>query len=381
MDQEKIVRLPKLGESILGATIVRWLKEEGDSLSLDEPLVEVATDKVNSEIPSPHAGILAKQMASIGQELSVGEPLALLTSEGSSLSSEKSQGEISTHKKKGEDIDRSSFLTPAVRRIAKEKGLDIEWVRSLKGTGAGSRISLHDLKRAEEKEGHLSEERKIPLSPLRQSIARQMLLAKTTIPDATLFYPLDITNILDKIEREGSKTEQGSKLSLTVYLALATAQAAQRHPLIHATLAEDHLITRPHPHLGIAVSVDQGVVVPVIRKADTLSLRDMAKHLNSLAEKGRARRLTNEEMSGGTLTLTNFGMGGATMGIPIIRHPEVAIIGVGAIQHQLLPTEGGGILPRKVVTLSLTFDHRVIDGMEASAYLQTIESTIKRLID
>ncbi|PCI76623.1 branched-chain alpha-keto acid dehydrogenase subunit E2 [Candidatus Aerophobetes bacterium] len=385
--------LPKLGESILNATVVQWLKQEGDEVKLDEAIVEVSTDKVNSEIPSPVAGYLEKICVEEGIEVDVGAVIAIIQAEGkaSGDSIEAPAAEVLDEKEPDNDAPSSKFYTPVVLKIAKEKGITQEELASIKRTGTGGRLSRKDLQTHLEQrcsgsssssssEESLEQEsgedsRPVKMGAMRQMIARNLVKSFYEAPHASLVFEVDITKALAKIKKEKVNflNKNGFKLTITAFLAKAITEAVLKYPMINSSLKGDTILVKSNVNLGIAVSVKEGVMVPVIAKCQQRSITDLARQVAQLSKLTREGKLSLGQVKEGTITMTNFGMGGAMIGIPIIRFPEVAIIGIGAIRKKPVVDEEEKIVVRDMVNLSLTFDHRVIDGIYGCDFLMEVK--------
>lgn len=390
--KEVSVTLPKLGESILNATVVQWFKEVGQSIKKDEPLLEVATDKVNSEIPSPVSGVVKEIFASPDQELSVGDLLAIISTSDrivSSAPSSSSKVEAVTA-----SSEKTDYYSPAILRLAREKGLDLQQLSAISGTGSGGRITKKDLEEyLAHKSSHLSmglscakvqtDIEHVKMSAMRKAIAENMVRSFYGAPHASLVCEVDVTEVLGLIQkqREIVLEKQGVKLTISSFVARAIARSLQKFPFLNSSLEEDTIFLKRFVNLGIAVSVEQGILVPVIKHCQTLSLIDIAKALATLSQKARQGTLTPDEVNEGTITLTNFGMSGVQIGIPIIRYPEVAIIGVGAVQKRVVPLESDVIAIRSTMYVSLTFDHRVIDGMYGCGFLTSVKEHLETDIE
>jgi len=388
MEEEVKIKLPKLGESIVSATVVQWFKKVGDPIKLDEPLLEVSTDKVNSEIPSPVSGILKEVHASPDEELDVGALIATITTkEVSSASPEPVPEENSPSEAKSFSSSMKSFFTPVVLKIAREKGVDLSELDAVPATGAGGRLSKKDL------ENYLSKKRSAPsfaktsqvpverikMSSMRKMIAKTLVRSSHEAPHATLVNEIDITKVIKYLakEKESFQKKYGYKLSVTSFIAKAIAAGAQKFPLINTSLEEDTIVAKHFVNLGIAVSVDEGLLVPVIQNCERRTVIEIAKEVADLSSKARANKLDPTQVTEGTITMTNFGMSGTLLGIPIIRFPEVAIVGVGAIQKKVVVLDDDTMAIRSMVHLSLTFDHRVIDGMYGCSFLAAVKEYLE----
>ena len=392
MDKEIEIRLPKLGESILSATVVTWLKKEGELIELDEPLLEVSTDKVNSEIPSPVAGRLKAIHVAVDEEVDVGALIAVVTSEVSTSKSEETLPTQQTAPSEiGEDQSMRGFFTPNVLRFAREKGIGVQELEEIPGTGSRGRLSRKDVEAylskrettsKSEPSSSSQEADKIPLTSLRKSIAKNLADSYREIPHATLIFEVDMSLKLEQLgkSKEAFMQKNGCKLSVTALIAKALVDAVKKYPLVNASFGESAITLKRSVNLGIAVSVDQGVMVPVIRNCQERDLASIAKEIAQLAQKAREGMLRPEDVQDGTLTLTNFGISQAVAGFPIIRAPEAVIIGAGAIQKRVVVVEDAQKI-RSMLTLSLTFDHRVFDGMYGCDFLGEVKRNLEKGLD
>lgn len=379
-EHTKIV-LPKLGESILSATVIQWYKNPGDLVLKDEPLLEVNTDKVASEIPSPISGILIEQCAGVGQEIQVGEALALLSSERQShhlispLATEQAMQSV-------DQTSNETMLTPAVLRLLQEKKIPFADIAKIPHTGHGGRLTKKDV------EGYCplksapvapSDVERIKMSPLRKAIADNMVKSFYDAPHASLLTEVDVTAVMALIakEKEAFFKEHGIKLTITAFVARAITRAVQAYPLLNASIEGDTILQKKKINLGIAVGIDQGVMVPVIRDCQTLDLVALAKEVAKLADKARSQTLSPTDVQEGTITMTNFGMAGIQIGIPIIRHPEVAIIGLGSIAKKVVPLADDTLAIRSIMMVTLTFDHRALDGLYGCGFLKKIKDDLE----
>lgn len=380
------IYLPKLGESILGATVVQWLKKVGDRVALDEPLLEVATDKVNSEIPSPVAGILQEILAQEGAEIEVGAPLAVV-----------GEGTVTSHA----DVS----FSPAVLRTAQVEGVDMQTLRRISGTGEGGRVTKKDLEiflKTRETSvprtgcleslskhpcAHLSVgsnmtlEERVPMTGMRKAIAENMVRSFYEAPHASFITEVDVTEPMKVIaaQKESFLQMHGVKITITTFVVQALVRALQQFPMLNASLDGETIVCKRYINLGIAVNIDNGLIVPVIKNCQERNIVSLAKGIAEISSKARHHKLAPDDVHGGTVTLTNFGMTGTLIGVPIIRHPEVAIMGVGAVQKRLMVREDDSLAIRHMLYISLTFDHRVVDGVYVCNFLslfkQHLEST------
>ncbi|MBS0629889.1 MAG: 2-oxo acid dehydrogenase subunit E2 [Verrucomicrobia bacterium] len=371
MSSDFEILLPKLGESILSATVVSWFKKEGDFIKKDEPLLEVATDKVNSEIPSPVSGVLKKIHAQPDQELNVGAVLATIAKEGSSPA------------ETAPSAGAEDYYSPAVLRLAREKNIPFEELSKMKGSGAGGRVTKTDIENynpmpcsAAPAEGT----EHIKMSGMRKAIADNLVRSFYAAPHASLVTEVDVTTIVRTIkqEKENFQKKYGAKLSVTAFVAQAIAKALQEFPWLNASLREDTIVVKHFVNIGVAVSVDQGIMVPVVRGCQNLSLPEIAVAIGDFAQKARTGTLSPDDVKEGTITLTNFGMTGVQIGIPIIRYPEVAIVGMGAIDKKVVVREDGAFEAADIMHVSLTFDHRVIDGIYGCGFLNALKNHLEK---
>lgn len=434
--------LPALGEGIIEATITKWLISEGTMVEEDQPLLEIATDKVDSEIPSPVKGILSKILVSEGQTPQIGDILAIIETEprAGSGTAEQASGESGLKTapsattsenpegltaNAGRNDDRAPdhvqemprqttsgiFLTPLVRSIAREENISSEEIESIKGSGQGGRINKNDIldyleKRnrgsgnsgrlvltAQDTGGHGKStttveetgdgDRIIPMDRLRKLIAGNMITSKQTSAHVTSFIDTDVTDLVRW--REAGKKEfrerENQNLTYTPVIIEASARALRDYPMINISVDGSDIIVKKKINIGIAVALsDYKLIVPVIKNADEKSLYGLVRAVNDLAARARQNKLQPHEISGGTFTITNFGTYRNTSGIPIINQPEVAILGVGAIIKKPVVMETGQgdvIAIRNIMTLSLSYDHRVVDGALGGKFLYRISEYLE----
>ena len=287
--------LPKLGESILHATVIQWFKKVGDLVELDEPLLEVSTDKVNSEIPSPYAGRIEAILVAAGQEAEVGQCLATLIGGEGAIESKKAE----------KQKDQSAFYSPAVTRLVQERGLSEQEVCRIARTGAGGRLTKSDV---EKHAPSASEYERVPMSALRKAIADNMARSFYEAPHASVMTEIDVTRLVKVIreKKEEFHAQHGVKLTITPFVAQAICRALQAFPLLNASLEADTIIMKRFVNLGIAVSVQDGVMVPVLRDCHRLSFPDIAIQLADLAHRARHRELSPGEVQEGSSALSSL---------------------------------------------------------------------------
>ena len=379
MSDEVEIKLPKLGESIVSATVVQWFKKVGDTVKLDEPLLEVSTDKVNSEIPSPVSGTISKIHAGPDQELDVGAPLAIiLTTEKGVVEKPLAQEKLQASSAKNAP-SKKGFFTPVVLKLAQEKGIDLSELERIPATGAGGRLSKRDLEKYLQSQGSrpLSTQgaERIKMSTMRKMIADAMVKSYFEAPHATLVNEVDVTRLMLhlKASKESFLKENGYKLTITSYIAKAIAEGVKKYPMINASLEGETIVIKKNVNLGIAVSIEEGLIVPVISNCQSRSITEIAREVSSLSESARTGKLNPDQVKEGTFTMTNFGMAGALIGTPIIRQPEVAILGVGAVNKKVVALDDDTMAIRSMMYLSLSMDHRVIDGMYGCGFLAEVK--------
>ncbi len=384
MGKEVVVQLPKLGESIVSATVVSWHKKEGDFVKTDESLLEVTTDKVNSEVPSPINGKIIKIYAQEGQEIQVGDKLALIesTAKKEDETVEVTQTIIETEKIKV--TSHSDFLSPAVVNLLREANIPLEEVDKIPRLSESGRLTKKDVEAFIESKKQkliekLDDHERIKMDVMRKSIAENMVKSFYAAPHASLMTQVDVTDVLNLIKenKESFLQKHGVKLTVTSFVAKAICSAIKEFPYLNSSLEEDTIIMKHYVNLGIAVHVDKGLQVPIIRHCQKMDIAQIAKSLTDLAQKARGKKLRAKDVMEGSITFTNFGMTGVMAGIPIIRYPEVAIIGMGAIEKKPLVMANDEIKVRSTAMLTLTFDHRVLDGIYGCGFLNKVKTDLE----
>lgn len=414
MSQFEVI-MPKLGESITEATITKWFKKENDLIEEDEVLLEIATDKVDSEIPSPVAGKIIKILYKEGDVVPVGKIIAVISLSGEDVPETKSSQPTENAKPEPEakaiaseaklETKSDRFYSPLVRTIAKEEKVSVDELESIPGTGQNGRVRKEDIlnyvqnksaspkKQDEAKQsvsgGPVQEKLKAPISVgaedeivemdrMRRIIADHMVMSKHTAPHVTNFVEADVTNLVFWRNKVKDEFQQREKINLT-YMPIfleAIVNALKEFPQVNASVDGYKIILRKNINLGVAVSLPSGsLIVPVIKNADNLSLLGITKEMNRLAEAARSNKLSPDEIQGGTFTISNFGSFKNSFGTPIINQPQVAILATGNIEKKpaVLETPTGDIIAiRHKMFLSLTYDHRVIDGALGGGFLRKI---------
>lgn len=426
--------MPKLGESIIEATITKWLKNPGDTIEEDDPIVEIATDKVDSEIPSPVEGKLVQVLFNEGDVVAVGKVIAIIemdpdestevvteapaAAQPAAAPAAPAQPAVTATAAVESSADR--FYSPLVKNIAKTEGIGQAELDSIPGTGKDGRLTKDDLM------NYLKNRTAAPAAPqkevaapapapaaaapaaapaapkvsapqvfsgpgdeivemdrMRKLIADHMVMSKQVSPHVTSFIEVDVTNIVkwrDKVKDEFQRREK-EKITFMPIFVEAAAQALKEYPGVNASVDGYKVILRKNIHIGMAAALPNGnLIVPVIKNADQKNLVGLAKDVNSLANKARANKLDPDDIAGGTFTITNLGSFGSITGSPIINQPQVAILGIGVIKKKpvVLETADGDVIAiRHMLILSLSYDHRVVDGALGGMYLQRMQQLLE----
>ena len=378
-------KFPDVGEGIAEGEIVRWLVKEGDSVKEDQDLLEVETDKALLTLNSPYTGKVTQLHGKEGEIIKVGDVLTTIEAGGEQATmleaEKKDSGTVVGTLGDNEVVEvvRPVQATPAVRALAKQMQIDLA---SVKGTGPGGRITKEDVETVAAKtapqagaeaDAYGSVE-KIPLRGIRRTVAKRMAEASKRVAEVTIWEDADITE-LEQVRAKERKVaeEKGVKLTYLPFLIKAVLPALKVHPYFNASLDEaaEAIILKKYFNVGIAVDTPDGLIVFVIKDADRKNILDLARETATLAEKARHRKIDLHELKGSTFTITNYGVVGASYGTPIINYPEVAILGLGKIEDRPV-VRSGQIAIRKMMPLSLAFDHRVIDGVEAGRFLGVV---------
>ena len=410
------VLMPQLGESIAEGTIVRWNKRVGDAVDRDEPLFEVSTDKVDAEVPSPAGGVVADVCVEAGETVGVGRVVAIIAAPGEEIAAGGTAG--ATPVTGGADSAAAALtarppadsaatdgsagaagsaagregarLSPVVRRLAREHGVDPAVVA---GTGAGGRVTKDDILAYVAARGAGGApaaaappvgERVEPLSLMRQQIARRMVASRHTAAHVHTIFDVDFTRVAELLaaHRE-AYAARGAKLTYLAFVARAVVDALAAVPVVNATLSEDGASVRYRTEvgLGIAVALDEGagLIVPVVREAGGKSVFDLSRAIDDLSARAREKRLSPDDVQGGTFTITNPGVFGSIAGMPIINHPQVAILCLGAVERRPVVVDPGGtIAARYRAYLTLGFDHRLIDGAIGDRFMSAVKAGLEQ---
>jgi len=419
---EKIL-VPILGESITEATVAKWLKKEGDTVEVDEAIVELETDKVNLEVPSPIDGILSKINSKDGETVAVGALLGSISQNGSQQADKKEIKKIQPNKiasnvvnldderketKVVEEIikeeviveepliltneaseDKPDFsnknnenLSPAVRKIVVENKIDLE---NVKGSGKEGRVLKGDLigmmginPKPSERITKYGQEERIKMSRLRQTIAKRLKQAQENAALLTTFNEVDMTSIKEmrKENQEDFQSKYGIKLGFMSFFVKACVAALKTFPSVNAEIDGDEIIYKNYYNISFAVGTEKGLVVPVLRDADQLSFADIEKNIKAISEKARDGKITIEDLQGGTFTISNGGVYGSMLSTPILNLPQSGVLGMHNIVERPIVVDGE-IKIRPIMYLALSYDHRIIDGKESVSFLKMIKENLE----
>jgi pyruvate dehydrogenase E2 component (dihydrolipoamide acetyltransferase) len=425
------VLMPKMGESIMEGTVLVWHKKPGDTIELDETLLEIATDKVDTEVPSPAAGIVSEILVPEGETVEVGTRIAVILSEADAASAPApaapeapvaavaapapAPATAPAHSGDGAPIPRlgpaGEFFSPLVRSIAEKEGVSVAELQTLSGTGRESRVTKADLMAYIQSRGSAPAPAarpqaaapaapKAPAAPvsfeptkvvtdggsrveiikmdrMRQIIAEHMTRSKATSAHVTSFAEIDVTNLVRfrEANKDAFERREGIKLTYTPFFVFAAVEALKDHPILNSSVEGQEIHIKKDYHVGIAVAIGKtGLVAPVIRNAGQMNVIGLAHAANDLANRARSKQLLPDQLQGGTFTVTNVGSLGSIMGTPIINQPQVGILATGAIKKRPVviedPNIGDTIAIRSMMYVSLSYDHRIVDGAMASSFLR-----------
>lgn len=423
--------MPKMGESIMEGTVLVWHKKPGDTIELDETLLEIATDKVDTEVPSPAAGIVSEILVPEGETVEVGTRIAVILSEADAASAPApaapeapvaavaapapAPATAPAHSGDGAPIPRlgpaGEFFSPLVRSIAEKEGVSVAELQTLSGTGRESRVTKADLMAYIQSRGSAPAPAarpqaaapaapKAPAAPvsfeptkvvtdggsrveiikmdrMRQIIAEHMTRSKATSAHVTSFAEIDVTNLVRfrEANKDAFERREGIKLTYTPFFVFAAVEALKDHPILNSSVEGQEIHIKKDYHVGIAVAIGKtGLVAPVIRNAGQMNVIGLAHAANDLANRARSKQLLPDQLQGGTFTVTNVGSLGSIMGTPIINQPQVGILATGAIKKRPVviedPNIGDTIAIRSMMYVSLSYDHRIVDGAMASSFLR-----------
>ena len=419
------IKMPQLGESVTEGTVDRWLKKEGDYVKRDEPIVEVVTDKVNAEIPSPYEGTLVKISVAEGTTIPIGVEIGVIELAGADAGTAVAAPAPEAAAAVGASVSSAPVpttadgsatapttprqrLSPAVRRLAEERGID---PTQIAGSGEGGRVTRDDVLAFLERQpaaaaavpetapgrpaldeppsvagppprpsparGEGGEEL-VPLTAMRRSIAEHMSRSLATSPHAWTLQEIDVTALVGfrEAEKDGFRQRNGVPLTYLPFVTQVVCDALREFPFLNSTWTDEGIVLKRYINMGIAVAIPDGLIVPVVRDADRLGFTDLTRAINDLAERARSRRLKPDEVAAGTFTLNNTGATGSIASQPIINQPQAAILTTEAIVRRPVVI-GDGIAIRHIMNMCLSFDHRIIDGMTAGGFLGFIKQRLE----
>ncbi len=397
------ITVPELGESVIGATVGEWHKQEGDSVAVGDVLVDLETDKVDIEVSAETAGVLARILRQAGEDVEIGDVLAEIEADSAAPPAPKEtvppETKVATETAVSAPSAAEKQATPVAQRLAQEQGLDLTAVQ---GSGPGGRITRQDVethlqqpkaqpvaKAALPKEtpppvptqqsatGSRLEER-IRLSRRRRTIAQRLVTAQQTAAMLTTFNDVDMSAVIDMRKRRGPRFQEqhGVKLGFMSFFVKAALGALKAFPRLNAEIDGDEMVLKHYYDIGIAVGAEEGLVVPVVRDADRLSFAEIEKSIGELAQKAQNGTLMLEDLRGGTFTITNGGIFGSLLSTPILNTPQVGILGMHRIEQRPIALNGE-IVIRPMMYLALSYDHRLIDGREAVLFLARLKTLIE----
>lgn len=393
------VKVPTLGESVTEATIGEWLKQPGEAVALDEPIASLETDKVAVEVPSPVAGVMGQQLAAVGDTVNVGATIATVEAGGAAAVPAPAKAEAAapapaaTAAPSGESVDTVTTMSPAVRRLVLEHGVD---PTKIQGTGKDGRLTKEDVLAAASAAPAAvptpaaapaapaasgapgRQEERVKMTRMRQTIAKRLKAAQDTAAMLTTFNDVDMSAVMatrDKY-RESFEKKHGVRLGFMSFFTKAVALAAHDIPAVNARIEGDEIVYHNYLDVSVAVSAPNGLVVPVVRNADSMSFADIEKAIADLGKRAKEGTLTMDDMTGGTFTISNGGVFGGLMSTPIINPPQSAVLGLHRIEDRPV-VRNGEIVIRPMMYLAMSYDHRLVDGREAVTFLKTIKEAIE----
>ncbi|MBO9698475.1 MAG: 2-oxoglutarate dehydrogenase complex dihydrolipoyllysine-residue succinyltransferase [Sphingopyxis sp.] len=399
------VKVPTLGESVTEATIGEWLKKPGEAVALDEPIASLETDKVAVEVPSPVAGVMGQQLAAVGDTVNVGATIATVEAGGAAAApapaaaaptpakaEAAAPAPAATAAPASEGVDTVTTMSPAVRRLVLEHGVD---PTKIQGSGKDGRLTKEDVLAAASAAPAVApapaaapapvasgapgrQEERVKMTRMRQTIAKRLKSAQDTAAMLTTFNDVDMSAVMatrDKY-RESFEKKHGVRLGFMSFFTKAVALAAHDIPAVNARIDGDEIVYHNYLDVSVAVSAPNGLVVPVVRNADSMSFADIEKAIADLGKRAKDGTLTIDDMTGGTFTISNGGVFGGLMSTPIINPPQSAVLGLHRIEDRPV-VRNGEIVIRPMMYLAMSYDHRLIDGREAVTFLKTIKEAIE----
>jgi 2-oxoglutarate dehydrogenase E2 component (dihydrolipoamide succinyltransferase) len=376
--------VPTLGESVTEATVSKWLKQVGDPVKADEPVVELETDKVSVAVPSPEAGVLSEIKIQEGSTVNVGVVLGSIGAGTASVAKKESFKAPEPAKQKTIEVSASKkeILSPAVKRIIEEKRIDIS---RISGSGRDGRILKGDLLEsmglpsvASSARATKGDEERVKMTRLRATIAKRLKEAQNNAAMLTTFNEIDMSRIIEmRAEyKDGFQKKYGVKLGFMSFFVRSCVEALKAFPIINAEIQQDEIVYKNYYNIGVAVGTEKGLVVPVVRDADELSFADIEKQIVALGEKAKTGQLSIEELQGGTFTITNGGIYGSMLSTPILNPPQSGVLGMHNIVQRAVVIEEK-IEVRPIMYLALSYDHRIIDGKDAVSFLVRVKEYLE----
>lgn len=424
------VIMPKMGESVNEGTVIRWYKKIGDKVKLDETIFEIATDKVDTEIPSPAEGVLTEILVNLQETVEVGTVVARIATEGEAVAVKQNASDEVKHgsdpvpaaktgggstPQKEASKSTSSFFSPLVLNIAKAENISFEELENIAGTGIGGRVTKKDVleylsnrkdktvaDKTDLQTGQINSQNDllnfvesfdqqsvsnnadvIPMDNIRQKIMHHMIKSRDTSVHVSAVVEVDMSKVAKfiNLKKDDYIKKENIKLTYMPFIAQAAVKALKEYPLVNSSIEGANILQKKYVNLGIAVAVEpNGLIVPNIKNAEEKSLMGLAKSITAVADKARTKRLIPDDITGGTFTITNYGVFGSLFGTPIINQPEVAILGVGAVVKRAVVVELDGadtIAIKPMMFLTLAHDHRLVDGMLGGRFLKSIKDTLE----
>lgn len=397
------IKMPKLGESVVEGVIGKWLKSVGDRVEVDEPLVEIDTDKVNAEVPSPVAGVVTRIIAVEGESVAVGAPIVEILTDDEVQESGPSKPDAVAGSRP------AHRFSPAVRRLATESGIDPV---SVKGTGVGGRVTKADMEKAIAERSAAAErsydaasqqpertspvsaeplvtanghhgpleggDEVLPITRMRRTIADRLVHSTRTVPHAWTTVEVDVTSLVKFREsiKEDFRRREGINLTYLPFVVKAAVEALREYPILNSTWEEDRIVIKRRINIGIAVDLDDGLIVPVIRDADQKSIVGLARAISDIATRARSGALKPDDVAGGTFTINNTGAFGSVLSAPIINSPQAAILSMETITKRPVVI-GDAIAIRSMMNLCMSLDHRVLDGAVCGRFLRSVKKRLE----
>jgi len=376
--------VPTLGESVTEATVSKWLKQVGDPVKADEPVVELETDKVSVAVPSPEAGVLSEIKIQAGSTVNVGAVLGSIGAGTANAPKKESVKAPEPAKPKTVEVPTSKkeILSPAVKRIVEEKRIDIS---TISGSGRDGRILKGDLLESmglpsapSAARAAKGDEERVKMTRLRSTIAKRLKEAQNNAAMLTTFNEIDMSRIIEmRAEyKDGFQKRYGVKLGFMSFFVRSCVEALKAFPVINAEIQQDEIVYKNYYNIGVAVGTEKGLVVPVVRNADELSFADIEKQIIALGEKAKTGQLSIEELQGGTFTITNGGIYGSMLSTPILNPPQSGVLGMHNIVQRAVVVEGK-VEVRPIMYLALSYDHRIIDGKDAVSFLVRVKEYLE----